>query len=115
MLLRHRANLGFARACNQAAERAQGRYLFFLNNDTVTPPGTLGKLVEFLTEHPEIGMIGPALRSADGQRQTSCRAKPTAATFLHRTCLLRWTNLLRPGYRRYRRKNKKPNEPTRVD
>src|SRR5262249_17761539 len=53
--------------------------------------------------HPEAGMIGPRLRDGDGQFQVSYRQRPTVATLLHRTTLLRWTGLLRGAYRRYRR------------
>ena len=48
LLIRNDANAGFARANNQAARRARGRFVFFLNNDTVVPPGTLRTLVDYL-------------------------------------------------------------------
>jgi len=103
VLIRNPVNAGFSRACNQAAEHARGRYLFFLNNDTVVPPHTLGRLLAFAQAHPEAGMIGPRLRDLDGRTQVSCRPRPTVRTLLHRTHLLRWTGLLRNGYQRYRR------------
>jgi hypothetical protein len=103
ILVRNPANLGFARANNQAAQRSSGRYLFFLNNDTLVPPGTLRRLVDFADAHPEAALIGPRLRDGAGRVQISYRRRPTLATLLHRTYLLRWTGLLRGAYRRYRR------------
>src|SRR5262249_356048 len=103
VLERNTSNLGFARANNQAARRADGCYLLFLNNDTVVPAGTLRRLVDYAQAHPEVGMIGPRLRDGNGQCQVSYRQRPTMATLLHRTCLFRWTGMLRSGYRRYRR------------
>src|SRR5437764_13551994 len=98
-LIRNPANRGFACANNQAAARARGRYLFFLNNDTVVPPGTLRRLLDYAHAHPQVGMVGPKLRDAQGQAQVSYRQRPTASTLLHRTSLLRWTGLLRGAYR----------------
>lgn len=103
VLVRNPTNEGFSRANNRAARRARGRYLFFLNNDTVVPPGTLRELLDFAEAHPDAGLIGPRLRGGDGAVQVSYRCRPTLATLLHRTTLLRWTGLLRGGYRRYRR------------
>ena len=102
VLVRNADNAGFARANNQAAARARGRYLFFLNNDTVVPPGALRRLVDYARTHPEIGLLGPRLRDPRGRVQVSCRRRPTVAALLHRTCLLRWTGLFRGAYRRYR-------------
>jgi GT2 family glycosyltransferase/SAM-dependent methyltransferase len=102
-LHRNTINVGFARANNQAALLARGRYLLFLNNDTVVPAGALGRLVDYADRHPEIGLLGPRLRDGAGRTQVSYRLRPTAATLLHRTSLLRWTGLLRRGYRHYRR------------
>jgi GT2 family glycosyltransferase len=103
ILVRNSANLGFARANNQAGRRAQGRYLFFLNNDTLIPQETLHQLLEFAQANPEAGVIGPRLCDASGRTQVSYRLEPTLGTLLHRTALLRWTGLLRTAYRRYRR------------
>jgi len=102
VLVRNADNAGFARANNQGAALARGRYLFFLNNDTVVPPGALRRLVEYARLHPEIGLLGPRLRDPRGRVQVSCRRRPTVAALLHRTCLLRWTGLFRRAYRRYR-------------
>jgi GT2 family glycosyltransferase len=102
ILIRNSDNVGFARANNQAARRARGRYLFFLNNDTVVPPKTLRRLLDYARKHPGAGLIGPRLRNGQGKVQISCRRRPTVEALLHRTCLLRWTGLFRNAYRCYR-------------
>ncbi len=103
ILVRNATNVGFACANNQASRRAQGKYLFFLNNDTLIPAEALGQLLDFALAHPEAGIVGPRLCDAAGRTQVSYRLEPTLATLLHRTALLRWTGLLRGAYRRYRR------------
>ncbi len=95
-------NVGFSRANNQAARLARGRYLFFLNNDTVVPPGALRGLLAYARAHPEAGIVGPQLRDEHGQPQLSCRSCPTLGALLHRITWLRWTGLFRRAYRRYR-------------
>jgi GT2 family glycosyltransferase len=115
VLIRNATNVGFARANNQAARRARGRYLFFLNNDTVVPPGALRRLVDYADAHPEVGMVGPRLRDGQGRFQVSYRQRPNLATLLHRTSLLRWTGLLRGAYRSYRREDFDPHTTRPVE
>jgi GT2 family glycosyltransferase len=115
VLLANDENRGFARANNQAAAAARGRYLFFLNNDTVVPPGTLRRLLDHAGAHPEVGMIGPRLRGGDGRWQASYRPHPTLGALLHRTCVGRATGLFRRAYRRYRREEFDPSRPRRVE
>jgi GT2 family glycosyltransferase len=112
LLIRNSANVGFSRANNQAARRALGRYLFFLNNDTVVPAGTIGRLVDYLEGHPAVGILGPRLRDGLGRTQVSYRELPTVAAFLHRTYLLRWTGLFRRSYRRFRSCRRRAFDPT---
>jgi N-acetylglucosaminyl-diphospho-decaprenol L-rhamnosyltransferase len=102
-LVRNRENRGFSKANNQAAALARGRYLFFLNNDTVVPPDTLRKFLEFAEANPAVGMVGPRLRGGDGTAQISYRRRPTLGALLHRVSLLRWTGLFRRAYYEYRR------------
>jgi GT2 family glycosyltransferase len=115
VLVRNAENQGFARASNQAAERAGGRYVFFLNNDTVVPPYTLAQLVAFADAHPQVGMIGPRLRDGSGKLQISYRRKPTLKAMLHRAALLRWTGIFRRAYDEYRRDGFDPDGVRRVD
>lgn len=89
VLVRNSRNLGFARANNQAAELASGRYLLFLNNDTVVGEYSLRDLVRFLDAHPEVGLVGPRLIGRDGLPQRSYRARPTPSALLHRVTMLR--------------------------
>ena len=115
VLIRNTDNAGFARASNQAAGLANGRYVFFLNNDTVVPPQSLGRLVAFADGHPNVGMIGPRLRDGDGKLQISYRRKPTMRAMLHRAALLRWTGLFRRAYDEYRRDGFDPAGVRRVE
>ena len=107
-LIRNSSNVGFSRANNQAATASCGRFLFFLNNDTVVPPLALREFVDFFAENPGVGMIGPRLRGGDGEFQISYRRKPTIEALLHRISLLRWTGLFRKAYYEYRRNSFEP-------
>jgi GT2 family glycosyltransferase/glycosyltransferase involved in cell wall biosynthesis len=51
-------NYGFAKANNQGIARTTGEYLILLNNDTITPPGWLGRLLRHLRD-PQVGLVGP--------------------------------------------------------
>ncbi len=62
-------NLGFGAACNVGAAAAQGRYLAFVNPDTVVEPGWLAALIAALDADPTIGAVSPKLTLWD-QPQT---------------------------------------------
>jgi GT2 family glycosyltransferase len=101
-LIRNADNRGFSAANNQAAAVARGRYLFFLNNDTVVPRGTLRRLRDYLRARPDVGVVGPRLRDGRGGVQVSFRGLPTVGALMHRVALLRRTGLFRSAYRRFR-------------
>jgi GT2 family glycosyltransferase len=62
-------NRGFVDACNQGAEAARGRYLVFLNNDTVVLPDWLDRLVETVERDERAGAVGSLFLYPDGRIQ----------------------------------------------
>jgi GT2 family glycosyltransferase/glycosyltransferase involved in cell wall biosynthesis len=68
-IVRNTTNLGFVRTCNAGAALARGRYLFFLNNDTLVKPGWLDELVLTFEQVPNVGIAGSKLLFPDGKLQ----------------------------------------------
>ncbi len=64
-------NLGFAKANNAGFRASTGRFVLFLNTDTVVPPGSLAGLLDELKRRPQAGAIGPALVREDSRYQVS--------------------------------------------
>jgi GT2 family glycosyltransferase len=60
-VLTNTRNEGFARATNQGAQIAQGKYLVFLNNDTEPQPGWLKPLVDMVDRESRIGVVSGKL------------------------------------------------------
>jgi hypothetical protein len=77
-------NRGVAPARNQGLEIAKGNFLLFLDVDTIIPGSAIDTLIEYLGEHPRVGLVGPMLLYPEGELQYSCRRFPTI-----------WTKLLR--------------------
>jgi len=69
VFLRNEKNSGFIASCNRGAETARGRYLVFLNNDTLVTPGWLSALVNTFAEQPRTGIVGSKLVYPDGRLQ----------------------------------------------
>jgi GT2 family glycosyltransferase len=67
--LRSETNSGFIVSCNLGAKKARGKYLFFLNNDTVVKQGWLSALLDTFAEEPQAGIVGSKLVYPDGRLQ----------------------------------------------
>ena len=70
-------NLGFAKANNLGLNRSTGKYVALINSDVVVPQGSLEKIVAYLDQHPDIGMLGPKMILRDGTIGRSVYKFPT--------------------------------------
>lgn len=68
-LLRNAENQGFIGSCNAGAAAARGRWLLFLNNDTVVTAGWLEALLATYDDFPDAGLVGARLVYPDGRLQ----------------------------------------------
>jgi GT2 family glycosyltransferase len=72
-LIRSSENLGFARANNLVAEKADTEWLLLLNPDTEVHAGAVDRLVAFAQAHPKAGIYGGRTVFPDGSlNMASC-------------------------------------------
>jgi GT2 family glycosyltransferase len=77
-LIENGYNAGFTKGTNQGIAASSGRYVLWLNTDTILRPDSLGTLIGFLEAHPRAGIAGPKVLNADGTFQPQCkRGLPT--------------------------------------
>lgn len=73
--LDNKANLGFAKGNNAARKIARGKYVLFLNSDTIIYKGVLKESIRFMEEHPEAGAMTCKLVLANGQMDKDIRRR----------------------------------------
>ncbi|MEN6521664.1 MAG: glycosyltransferase family 2 protein [Armatimonadota bacterium] len=75
-------NLGFGRANNLGAKKAQGEFLFILNSDTLACPYALDRLASALESNPKAGIAAPRIVGADDKDQEVVALLMTPKTVL---------------------------------
>lgn len=78
-LVMNQSNKGFGAANNQGAELAKGKYLLFLNNDTIIQENSIKKVFDYANSISGENIIGCRLLNADGSIQKSVFDFPTLA------------------------------------
>lgn len=70
-VIESKENLGFSKGCNLAASNAKGEYLLFLNSDTEIKDQGFLKMLNYLSQNKNIGVLGGKLKNLDGTNQLS--------------------------------------------
>ncbi len=77
-VIQNKKNEGFSKANNIGVARAEGRYILFLNSDTVVHENTLDGMVEWMDENPKVGAATCKLVMPNGKLDdASHRGFPT--------------------------------------
>lgn len=74
----HRA--GFGANHNTVINATLGRYVYILNEDTTSEPGSLDRMVSYLDAQPQVGALGPRIVYPDGREQASAWRFPSPLT-----------------------------------
>jgi hypothetical protein len=77
LYIKNERNEGFAAAVNKGFLRAVGKYMLFLNSDTLLVEGDTKKMLNFMEENQDIGICGPQLVYPDMRRQRSFAYAPS--------------------------------------
>jgi len=83
-------NVGYGRGHNLAMARCLGAYHLVLNPDVELAPGALAEAVNFMDEHPECGLLAPAVLGGHGELQYLCKRYPTVFDLLLRGFAPSW-------------------------
>lgn len=82
-IIANKTNLGFAIANNQGFEKAAGKYLLLLNNDTKVQKDFLTVLVNYLETNLEVAVVQPKINLMESQHfLDNCGAFLTPTGFL---------------------------------
>ena len=87
-LIKNKKNLGFGAAHNIAIKLGKGRYHLVLNPDIIFTENTIEKLINFMEENSDVGLISPKIIFPDGAIQYLCKRLPC----LFDLCVRRFTS-----------------------
>ena len=71
-VIKNKENYGFSKGNNLGSKDARGDYILFLNSDVEAKDNGFLKMIDFMDENPNVGILGAKLSNADMSSQQSC-------------------------------------------
>lgn len=66
-------NVGFAKSVNRGIQNARGDFFLLINADVmITEKEAIPKMLAYIAQHDDIGILGPRLLNINGEHQPSC-------------------------------------------
>jgi GT2 family glycosyltransferase len=76
-IITNKTNLGFAVANNKGLRSMKGQYALLLNPDTIVLDNAIDKMVRFMENHQQTGVLGCRILSARGRLQRAAYPPPS--------------------------------------
>lgn len=92
--LEDHGNIGFGAGHNLALKVARGDFHLVLNPDVLLDEDALSRGLVFLMNHPQAGLLAPAVRDASGRVQYLCKRYPAVLDLLLRGFAPGWIRAL---------------------
>lgn len=72
-IIQNPQNYGFARGNNQAIQISKGKDILLLNPDTIVEENAIQRMIDYLRQNPDTGIVGPKVLNSDGSFQAQCK------------------------------------------
>lgn len=105
-------NGGYPQGNNFGLKMARGKFLCILNPDVIVQKNAFKNLIEYLNNHPLVGIVAPRLVYPNGKVQDNYRVFPRILDLIIKRT---YPKIFRGRMRRYLMWDKDPNESEAVD
>lgn len=107
-------NIGYTAAANQSIKLTNSDFLILLNSDTVVFEGSIDRIIEYLKNNTEVGVVGPKIIDPSGNAHLSCRRFPSfKEAAMHVLVGIFWPR--NPYTRRYKMMDFDHNKEVKID
>lgn len=87
-VIENKENYGFAQGNNIGAQKASGKYLFFLNSDAEVLGDGIDKMIDFFETHEDGGIVGAKLVDSKGEQKEGSAGKFFSLSGVFKTLFL---------------------------
>lgn len=108
-------NVGFQKLVRAGLDNSKGKYVLLLNSDIIVTPQSVEKMLAYIKDRPDIGILGPKLLGFNEEFQESCFRFYKPITIVYRRTFLKHFNFAKKHLDWFVMKDYDHKEPREVD